>query len=364
MFRALLAGGTRVAYGARALTEGGLQSLPVLHFPGGALLGCAAGMVNVPKIKGSHNAMKSGMLAAEAAFAHLQTVPADQEISDDDAPADMSVYSDAFKSSWVYDELKAVRNIRPSFHTPLGLYGGLAYSALDTFILRGRAPWTFRTRVPDSAQTKPAAACKEIVYPPYEEGLSSDLLTALALTGTNHADDQPAHLRVRAAPTPAADGEADLDASASSPDPAHETASARTAHVATNVGAYAGLLGRACPAQVYEYVDGDGEGSWEGKRLVVNAQNCIHCKLCDIKVPGQDVQWTVPEGGGGPKYSECWFWCAVRRVLIGCVRSDHVGWAGVLCAYGTCAAARSWGGRLGYAYAQDVGWLVPFACRP
>jgi electron-transferring-flavoprotein dehydrogenase len=379
MYRALLAGGTRIAYGARALTEGGLQSLPTLHFPGGALLGCAAGMVNVPKIKGSHNALKSGMLAADAAFAHLSALP--EEIGEDEPAADMSGYSEAFKGSWAYKELHEVRNIRPAFHGPLGLYGGLAHAGLDAFVLKGRVPWTLRnrTRASDAAQTRPAAECTPIEYPPFEAPLSTDLLTSLALTGTNHGEDEPAHLRVvgglqapeaghhtegSAAPS----GAGDLEAGAGAPPSSTETAAARAEHVRRNVGEYAGLLGRACPAQVYEYVDAaPGEpGSWDGHKLVVNAQNCIHCKLCDIKVPTQDINWTVPEGGGGPKYCTC---CAALRGgwrLTAC--SDHVGraymhvsslvgyrfafaWHPGVCVCGACrlpsqrAGALSWVGR-------------------
>ncbi|KZT22901.1 hypothetical protein NEOLEDRAFT_1180484 [Neolentinus lepideus HHB14362 ss-1] len=271
-FAALLGGAsTRLAYAARALNEGGAQSVPRLHFPGGALVGCAAGFVNVPKIKGTHNAMKSGMLAAEAAFASLSS-----------APADMQPYEAALRASWVWRELHEVRNLRPSFNTPLGVLGGLAYSGVDSFVLRGRTPWTFRHRGGDAAHTRRAGAAAPIAYPPFRPPLSTDLLTSLALTGTNHAEDQPVHLRV-------AGGEG-----------------GRRAHVRRNTEEFAGLLGRACPAGVYEYVEDEAaakEAGWNGKALVINSQNCIHCKLCDIKVPTQDINWTVPEGGGGPKYT-------------------------------------------------------------
>ncbi|KAK0194170.1 hypothetical protein F5146DRAFT_1101854 [Armillaria mellea] len=296
---------TRVAYGARVLTEGGLQSIPLLHFPGGALIGCSAGFVNIAKIKGVHNAMRTGMLGCMSCFIfafrkcnrrfrkrwtkiHLQ---------------DLSSYSRAFTKSWVYDDLNEVRNIRPSFATSLGLWGGVAYSGIDTLLLKGRTPWTFRhtkeetrkeyinaTPSFDSAHTEPASKHKPIKYPPFEPPLSTDLMTSVMLTATNHVEDQVPHLRGE-------EGELDVKAR-------------RRKHVEVNVGEYAGLLGRACPAGVYEYVDDeaskiseDGEGA-KGKKLVINAQNCIHCKLCDVKVPSQDITWTVPEGGGGPKYSE------------------------------------------------------------
>jgi len=284
-FSKLLSGdSTRVAYGARTLNEGGLQSVPKLHFPGGALIGCSAGFVNVAKIKGTHNAMKTGMLAAEAAF--------DTITADSDTLTDMSAYEKAFRGSWVYSDLNEVRNIRPSFNTLLGIYGGIAYSGIDTLLLKGRTPWTFRnsSRTTDAAHTRRASQCTPIEYPPPQPPLSTDLMTTLALTGTNHSEDQPAHLRVRTEE----DGPA-------------ETSERRGEHVRVNVEEYAGLLGRACPAGVYEYVEDESGSSglegWGGKKLVINAQNCIHCKLCDVKVPTQDIQWTVPEGGGGPKYT-------------------------------------------------------------
>jgi len=283
-FAKLLSGdSSRVAYGARTLNEGGLQSVPKLHFPGGALIGCSAGFVNVAKIKGAHNAMKTGMLAADAAFDVLS--------ADNSDPADMSAYEKAFKESWVYSELYEVRNLRPSFNTPLGIFGGMVYSGIDSLLLKGRTPWTFRnSHVTDAAHTRRASQCIPIEYPAPQPPLSTDLMTALTLTGTNHAEDQPAHLRVRT--------EEDVEV---------ESSERRKEHVRVNVQEYAGLLGRACPAGVYEYVDDEdgssGKEGWGGKKLVINAQNCIHCKLCDVKVPTQDIQWTVPEGGGGPKYT-------------------------------------------------------------
>ncbi|KAI0080480.1 FAD/NAD(P)-binding domain-containing protein [Panus rudis PR-1116 ss-1] len=310
-FRDLLSGNaTRIAYGARSLNEGGLQSVPKLNFPGGALIGCSAGFVNVAKIKGTHNAMKSGMLAAETAFDAISSSDASEN---EENPTDMSKYDDALRNSWVHEDLYEVRNLRPSFNTPLGIWGGIAYSGLDSLILKGRTPWTFRNTSgkSDAAHTKPARECKPIEYPPYEPPLSTDLLTSVALTGTNHAEDQPVHLRVRKYISPnSAGAEGSQRTDAVTEEKFIEGKEVRREHVKVNVGEYAGLLGRACPAQVYEYVEDeasveenpDSEG-WGGKKLVINSQNCIHCKLCDIKVPTQDITWTVPEGGGGPKYT-------------------------------------------------------------
>ena len=274
-FRDLLAGATRIAYGGRTLNEGGLQSVPKLHFPGGALIGCSAGFVNVAKIKGTHNAMKSGMLAAEAAFDAIHEADADA-----DTPTDMSAYEDKFRNSWIYSDLHEVRNLRPSFHTPLGIWGGMAYSGVDSLLLKGRTPWTFRNTsgLGDAARTRRASECKPIEYPPFEAPLSTDLLTSLALTGTNHAEDQPVHLRVRryTQKESAAGAEAEKPG-VEAQEAFTEDKAVRREHVRVNVGEFAGLLGRACPAQVYEYVDDeasqgpDGEG-WGGKKLVINSQ--------------------------------------------------------------------------------------------
>ena len=311
-FRDLLSGdSTRIAYGARVLNEGGLQAVPKLDFPGGALIGCSAGFVNVAKIKGTHNAMKSGMLAAEAAYDALAQEP-------EDKATDMSTYDASLRKSWVYDDLYEVRNVRPSFQTQLGLFGGVVYSGIDTLLLRGRTPWTFRNSAgkSDAAHTKPARECEPIVYPPFEPPLSTDILTSVSLTGTNHAEDQPVHLRVRRYEATGEDAgvEGAVPERGTKTERWTEDAAVRREHVRVNVGEYAGLLGRGCPAQVYEYVEDDAASEagdaevekvgWEGKRLVINSQNCIHCKFCDVKVPTQDITWTVPEGGGGPKYSE------------------------------------------------------------
>ncbi|KZT40193.1 FAD/NAD(P)-binding domain-containing protein [Sistotremastrum suecicum HHB10207 ss-3] len=293
----LLEGGERLAYGARTLNEGGLQSIPRLHFPGGALIGCSAGFLNVPKIKGTHNAMKSGMIAAENVFEQLQASSSQSEDG-----IDLSGYEEGMKKSWVWEELKEVRNLRPSFNTRLGLWGGIAYSGIDSLILKGRTPWTLRTKISDARHTKRASECQPIVYPPPQPPLSTDLLTSLSLTSTNHEEDQPSHLRIR---RPSSSSSSDSSSSLSASPVVLPTAEALASHVQTNTRDYASLLGHACPAGVYEYVEASPqeEGSWKGKKLVINAQNCIHCKLCDIKVPTQDIQWTVPEGGGGPGYS-------------------------------------------------------------
>jgi electron-transferring-flavoprotein dehydrogenase len=253
--RGFFEGGRRISYGARALNEGGFQSIPELDFPGGALIGCAAGFVNVPKIKGSHTAMKSGMVAAEAVFARL-------------AGNAGSKVREALQRSWVWDELYRVRNIRPSFR--LGLLGGLAYSALDTYVLRGRAPWTMHHH-PDHTQLTPAAAAPRIEYPRPDGKISFDRLSSVFISNTNHEEDQPPHLKLR--------------------DP--------TKAIRVNYRLYDSPEQRYCPAGVYEIVEEAGTGE---KRLQINAQNCVHCKTCDIKDPEQNIDWVVPEGGGGPNY--------------------------------------------------------------
>jgi electron-transferring-flavoprotein dehydrogenase len=253
--RGFFEGGRRISYGARALNEGGLQSIPQLDFPGGALVGCAAGFVNVPKIKGSHTAMKSGMVAAETIFARLTG----------DAGAKVR---DALQRSWVWDELHQVRNIRPSFR--LGLWGGLIYSALDTYVLRGRAPWTLHHH-PDHTQLTRADAAPRIEYPRPDGKITFDRLSSVFISNTNHEEDQPAHLKLR--------------------DPAKA--------IGVNYRLYDSPEQRYCPAGVYEIVEEAGTGE---KRLQINAQNCVHCKTCDIKDPEQNIDWVVPEGGGGPNY--------------------------------------------------------------
>ncbi|KAH9817484.1 hypothetical protein DFH28DRAFT_153234 [Melampsora americana] len=273
-FSKILEGGECIAYGARALNEGGYQSIPKLTFPGGALIGCTAGFLNVPKIKGTHTAMKSGMLAAEASFNALKN-QSDQESTE---AIELVEYPKLMDESWVIQELKEVRNLRPSFHTRLGLYGGILYSGLDSFLLKGKVPWTFHHPKEDYQATKTISEVKPIEYPAPDHRISFDILTSVSRTGTNHAENQPVHLVVK-------DGKF-------------------AEHTKTNVQDYDGLLNKACPAGVYEYVDTDeSEADFEGKRLVINSQNCIHCKTCSIKVPTQDITWNVPEGGGGPAYS-------------------------------------------------------------
>jgi electron-transferring-flavoprotein dehydrogenase len=259
--RPLFESGRRIAYGARALNEGGWQSIPQLSFPGGALIGCAAGFMNVPKIKGSHTAMKTGMLAAEAVFAALRAAG--------DARVEPTGYGALFEQSWVAQELKAVRNIRPAFHG--GLWAGLVYSALDTYLLRGRAPWTFHHR-PDNETLQPAAAAARIVYPKPDGKVSFDRLSSVFISNTNHDEDQPSHLKLK--------------------DPALA--------IACNWKLYESPEQRYCPAGVYEVLD--DPAAQDGKRLQINAQNCVHCKTCDIKDPLQNINWVVPQGGGGPNY--------------------------------------------------------------
>jgi electron-transferring-flavoprotein dehydrogenase len=248
-------GGRRIAYGARALNEGGFQSIPELDFPGGALIGCAAGFLNVPKIKGSHTAMKSGMAAAEAVFARL-------------GGDEKSRVGDAIRQSWVWDELYRVRNVRPGFR--LGLWAGLAHAAFDTYVLRGKAPWTLHHH-PDYSQLARADQSRPITYPRPDGKVSFDRLSSVFISNTNHEENQPAHLKLR--------------------DPGKA--------IAINYRLYDSPEQRYCPAGVYEIVQPEGAGE---PRLQINAQNCVHCKTCDIKDPEQNIDWVVPEGGGGPNY--------------------------------------------------------------
>ncbi|CAO1339189.1 unnamed protein product [Diamesa serratosioi] len=259
-------GGTRVAYGARALNEGGYQSIGKLTFPGGCLIGCGAGFLNVPKIKGSHYAMKSGILAAESICDLLFHTSSHEGVEPKD-------YSDRIKESYIYKDLYKVRNVRPSFHTALGLYGGIAYSGL-TIALGGREPWTLSHGGADHTKLKPADQCSPIVYPKPDGIVSFDLLSSVALTGTNHEADQPAHLTLKNDDVP----------------------------VKTNWNIYKGPESRFCPAGVYEYVPDENDKSGEMMRLQINASNCIHCKTCDIKDVSQNINWVTPEAGG-PAYN-------------------------------------------------------------
>ena len=253
-------GARRIAYGARAINEGGYQSIPGLTFPGGALIGCSAGFLNVPKIKGSHTAMKTGMLAADSVFDALG--------AEADPAKGLPAYTEAVKASWVWEELYAVRNIRPSFH--LGFWPALLYSGLDTYLFRGKAPWTFHHHA-DHESLHAAAECKKIVYPKPDGAITFDKNSSVFLSNTNHEENQPAHLTLKDESVP----------------------------VSINLGKYDGPEQRFCPAGVYEFVEAE---DGDGKRLQINAQNCVHCKTCDIKDPTQNINWVVPEGGGGPNY--------------------------------------------------------------
>ncbi|KAF4454557.1 electron-transferring-flavoprotein dehydrogenase [Fusarium austroafricanum] len=265
LFRDVLEGGKCISYGARALIEGGFQSIPKVAFPGGALIGDSAGFVNVPKVKGTHNAMKSGMLAAEAAWTAISK-------KTDEGTVFLYDYENKLRESPIWKELKEVRNMRPSFHTPLGLYGGIMYSGLEAYVFKGRVPWTLKHKTPDHASTLPADKVPKIEYEKPDGKLTFDILTSVSRTGTNHEEDQPVHLQVK-----------DWDA-----------------HTESTYPPFKGLENRFCPAGVYEYVE--DESKPHGVRFQINAQNCIHCKTCDIKAPHQDINWQVPQGGEGPKY--------------------------------------------------------------
>ena len=260
--RETFGGGKRIAYGARAITEGGFQSVPELVFPGGALVGCSAGFVNVPRIKGSHNAILTGMMAGEACFDALRAGRAHDRLDG---------YTAAYKESSTYRDLRRVRNVKPlwsGFGTRMGVGLGAADMWLNTILPGGVG--TLKHHKADYEYLKPASGFKPIVYPKADGKLTFDRLTNVAFSGTNHEEDQPVHLRV-----------ADM-----------------AEHVASELGAFDGPSNRYCPAGVYEWVD-NGTG---GKRFQINAQNCVHCKTCDIKDPNQNITWTVPEGGGGPVY--------------------------------------------------------------
>jgi len=256
-------GGERIGYGARALNEGGFQCLPKLTFPGGCITGCGAGFMNVPKIKGTHLAMKTSMLAAESVWETLQ-----EGTSPTEGVEPLS-FTDKMKSSWVWPELKSVRNVKPAFHK-WGLWGGMAYTGLFLVGARGMEPWTFKHDGTDNQSLKPAKDSKELDYPKPDGKLTFDLLSSVALTGTNHEADQPPHLTLKDDSVPEA----------------------------INQAQFAGPEGRFCPAGVYEYQP-DDQGNLG---LIINASNCIHCKTCDIKDVTQNINWVCPEGGGGPAY--------------------------------------------------------------
>ena len=259
-----LKGGERISYGARAITEGGWQSIPKLTFPGGALIGCSAGFVNLPRIKGSHNAMKTGMMAGEAAF---------EAVTEGRQGDELKAYAEAFESSWVAKELKKVRNAKPLW-TKFGTVVGIALTGFDLWVntLLGGFSFfgTMKHSKSDAKSLEPASKHKKIVYPKPDGVLSFDRLTSVAFSFTNHGEDQPAHLKVL-----------DMELQKKS-----------------ELGVYAGPSNRYCPAGVYEWIE-DGKG---GQKFQINAQNCVHCKTCDIKDPNQNINWTTPEGGGGPNY--------------------------------------------------------------
>jgi electron-transferring-flavoprotein dehydrogenase len=258
--RDVFEGGRRISYGARALSEGGYQSLPKLTFPGGLLVGDTAGVLNVPKIKGTHTAMKTGMMAAEAVFEVLTV--------EEGGPFEVDSYEAKVKDSWVWKELYIARNIRPSFHK--GLWAGIAYSAIDTYVLRGHAPWTFHHH-PDHTALGKAADFPKIDYPKPDGKISFDRLSSVFISSTNHEEDQPVHLQLKDSGVP----------------------------LAINLALYDAPEQRYCPAGVYEIITDD---AGQSPRLQINAQNCLHCKTCDIKDPTQNINWVVPEGGGGPNY--------------------------------------------------------------
>jgi electron-transferring-flavoprotein dehydrogenase len=245
--RSVFAGGRRISYGSRAISEGGFQSIPKLSFPGGLLIGDTAGFLNVPKIKGIHTAMKSGMVAAESIVSDLD-------------------YQDQLQKSWLWDELYRVRNIRPGFKN--GLWSGLANAALDTYVLRGQAPWTLKNHA-DYRTLKAAVDCKKIIYPKPDGKITFDRLSSVFLSNIHHDENQPCHLHLKN-PALAID---------------------------LNLAVYDSPEQRYCPAGVYEIIKTD-----QIARLQINAQNCIHCKVCDIKDPAQNIDWVPPEGGSGPNY--------------------------------------------------------------
>jgi electron-transferring-flavoprotein dehydrogenase len=258
--RGMLEGAKRIAYGARAISAGGLQSLPKFVFPGGCLIGDDAGVLNASRIKGSHAAIKTGMLAADAAFDALQAGRSGDELT---------AYPDAFRTSWLHDELHRARNFKPFMGR--GLYTGTLMVGIDQVLFRGKAPWTLRHKHADHEMLVPKDRAQPIVYPKPDNVLTFDRLSSVFLSNTNHNEDQPVHLTLK--------------------DPA--------VPITVNLPLYDAPEQRYCPAGVYEIVR-DAEGN--NPRLQINAQNCVHCKTCDIKDPTQNIVWVTPEGGGGPNY--------------------------------------------------------------
>jgi len=261
--RPVFAGGKRISYGARTISKGGIQSIPKLTFPGGLLVGDTAGFLNVPKIKGTHTAMKSAMVAAEVVLG-LLAVEYDEE---NPGPAlEATAYPEELRKSWLWSELHRVRNIRPAFQK--GLWAGLANGALESYILRGKSPWTLGHHK-DHEQTGKMNDYAKIDYPKPDNEVSFELLSSVFLSGTNHEENQPAHLKLKDESIP----------------------------IELNLAQYDAPEQRYCPAGVYEIIELDGKPA-----LQINAQNCVHCKTCDIKDPSQNINWVVPEGGGGPNY--------------------------------------------------------------
>jgi electron-transferring-flavoprotein dehydrogenase len=256
--RRYLEGGKRIAYGARAVNKGGLQSLPKLSFPGGVLVGCTAGFLNGAKIKGSHTAIKSGMLAAESIHSALTS-----------DRAELGDYEESVKSSWIYEELYRSRNFGPALHK-FGTFFGAAFAFIDQNIFFGKLPFTLHNKEPDYASLDRASEARVIDYPKPDGNLTFDRLSSVFLSSTNHEEDQPAHLTLKDDAVP----------------------------ISYNLPEFDEPAQRYCPAGVYEVVEEEGSAKFQ-----INAQNCVHCKTCDIKDPKQNIVWTVPEGGGGPNYS-------------------------------------------------------------
>jgi len=253
----ILEGGKRVAYGARALIEGGFQSLPKMYMPGALLVGCDAGTLNMPKIKGSHTAMKSGIIAAETIFENIKN------------KTDLSIYDVKFKNSWVYKELYAARNVKPSFSW--GKILGILFTGLDQIIFRGKLPFTLKHKHADHETLKSLDQTKKIEYPKPDGKISFDKTSSVYLTGTNHRENQPVHLQLKDSKLP----------------------------ISYTLEKYDEPAQRYCPVGVYE-IQKDKDNL--NPKFVINSQNCIHCKTCDIKEPSQNINWVTPEGGGGPKY--------------------------------------------------------------
>ena len=254
----ILSGGKRVSYGARALIEGGIQSLPRMYMPGALLIGCDAGTLNMPKIKGSHTAMKSGILAAETIYDYLN------------GNKELSNYENKFKNSWIYQELYTARNVKPSFDW--GLIPAILFSGIDQILFRGHLPFTLKHRHADHETLLPAKEIKKIEYPKYDGVLTFDKTSSVYLTGTNHEENQPVHLKLNNPDLP----------------------------ISFTLEKFNEPAQLYCPAGVYE-IQFNNENS--SSKFIINAQNCIHCKTCDIKEPSQNINWVTPEGSGGPNYT-------------------------------------------------------------